>query len=153
MLLVLALLIGLVAGLRALTAPAIVSFAARFGDLDLSATPLAFLGYTATPWILGALALAELITEQLPATPSRKVAVQFGTRLLTGGLSGAAIGAHGGMLVPGLVAGVVGAVIGLYAGAAGRDALAKAFRNDHPAGLIEDAVAVGGAILIVSFAA
>jgi uncharacterized membrane protein len=40
----LALLLGFVAGLRAMTAPALVSWAAYFSWLDLSGTWLAFLG-------------------------------------------------------------------------------------------------------------
>ena len=91
MILALALLIGVVAGLRALTAPAAVSWAAHAGLLPLAGTPLAFLGHPVTPWILTALALAELVADQLPSTPSRKVPVQFGARLLTGALAGAAI--------------------------------------------------------------
>ena len=70
---VLALLIGVVAGMRAMTAPAAVSWAARLGRFDLSGTWLAFLGYAWTPWILTACALGELITDQLPSTPSRTV--------------------------------------------------------------------------------
>ena len=88
---ILALLIGMVAGLRAMTAPAAVSWATRRGWLQLGPTGLAFLGYAATPWIFTVLALAELVTDQLPTTPSRTVPIQFGTRILMGALSGAAI--------------------------------------------------------------
>ena len=62
-----------IAGLRAMTAPAAVSWAARVGWLDLAPTGLAFLGYAFTPWIFTALALGELVTDQLPTTPSRTV--------------------------------------------------------------------------------
>jgi len=147
---VLAFLIGAIAGLRALTAPAAVSLAARAGWLGLAATPLAFLGYAYTPWILGAMALGELVTDQLPTTPSRLVPMQFGARLVTGGLSGAAIGAGAGSLVMGLVAGVVGAVAGTYGGHAARARLAAAFGSDLPAALLENAVALGGAFLVAS---
>src|SRR5690349_112107 len=92
----LALLIGVVAGLRAMTAPALVSWAAYFGWLNLSGTWLAFLGNAWTHWILTILALGELVTDQLPSTPSRTVPVQFGARIVTGALSGAAIGAGSG---------------------------------------------------------
>jgi uncharacterized membrane protein len=146
---VLALLIGVVAGLRAMTAPAAVSWAAHLGGLPLQDTPLAFLGFTATPYIFTVLAIVELITDQLPKTPSRTVPVQFGTRIVLGGLSGAAIGAAHGGLLGGLIAGVVGAVIGTLGGAKARGALARAFGRDLPAALIEDAVAVVGAVLIV----
>lgn len=144
-----ALLIGIIAGLRALTAPAAVSWAAHSRGLALDGTWLAFLGYRFTPWILSLLALAELVTDQLPGTPSRKVPPQFATRMLMGGISGAAIGASMGSLWPGAVLGVVGAVLGTYGGAAARAAMARAFGNDRPAALIEDVVAIGGAVLIV----
>lgn len=144
----LALLIGIVAGLRAMTAPAAISWAASFGWLDVSGTWLALLGAQWTRWILSALALGELVTDQLPSTPSRTVPMQFGARLVTGALSGAAIGADGGAMVGGLVAGIGGAVIGTLGGRAGRARLAAAFGSDRPAAFIEDAVAVGGALLI-----
>lgn len=149
MILVLALLIGVVAGLRAFTAPAAVSWAAYLGLLGVQDTGLAFLGYRYTPWIFTAVAVLELIGDQLPSTPSRKVPMQFITRLILGALSGAAIGASGGALVAGLVAGIVGAVIGTYGGAALRASLARSFGRDLPAALIEDVLAVGGAYLIV----
>ena len=127
---VLALLIGVVAGLRAMTAPAAVSWAAHLGWLPLQDTPLAFLGFTATPYIFTVLAIVELITDQLPKTPSRTVPMQFGARLVLGGLSGAAIGAAHGALLGGLIAGVVGAVIGTLGGAKVRGALARTFGRD-----------------------
>jgi len=148
--LLLAVLIGVIAGLRAMTAPAAVSWAARLGWLNLAPTGLAFLGYAFTPWIFTALALVELVTDQLPTTPSRTVPVQFGTRILTGGLSGGAIGAAHGQLVLGVVGGVVGAVIGTLGGRAVRGRLAASFGRDLPAALIEDAVAIGGAFLIMA---
>ncbi|MCU1292864.1 MAG: hypothetical protein JWP08_1714 [Bryobacterales bacterium] len=147
---VLALLIGVVAGLRALTPLAAVSWAARLGRLHLGGTWLAFLGYSATPYIFTILALGELVNDKLPKTPSRKVPAQFGARIVTGGLAGAAIGTAGQSLAAGLVAGIVGAVVGTLGGSAIRARLAKAFGNDLPAALLEDAVAVVGAILIVS---
>jgi uncharacterized membrane protein len=145
-----ALLIGVVAGLRAMMAPAAVSWAAHLGWLNLEGSWLAFLGYAWTPYIFTLLALVELVTDQLPATPSRKVPPQFGARIVSGALCGAAIGVPSGSLVPGLIAGVVGAVIGTLGGAEARARLAAAFGKDMPAALIEDAVAILGAILIVS---
>jgi uncharacterized membrane protein len=146
----LSVLIGIIAGLRAMTAPAAVSWAARLGWLNLAPTSLAFLGYAFTPWIFTALALAELVTDQLPTTPSRTVPMQFGTRILTGGLSGGAIGAAHGQLMAGVVGGVIGAVMGTLGGRTARARLAASFGQDRPAALIEDAVAIGGAFLIMS---
>jgi uncharacterized membrane protein len=145
-----AFLIGLVAGLRALTAPAVVSWAARLSWLHVCGTWLAFFEAAITPYIFSALALFELVNDKLPKTPSRKEPLGFGARLITGALSGAAIGASGGSIAGGLVAGVLGAVAGTLGGSAARGWLAKAIGNDFPAALIEDAVAVGGAFWIVS---
>jgi uncharacterized membrane protein len=149
MILLLALVIGIVAGLRAMTAPAAVSWAAHTGLLDLGGSWLAFLGYAFTPWILTVLALAEFVTDQLPTTPSRTVPIQFATRVLTGGLSGAAIGVAGGSMAAGLVAGAIGAVIGTLGGRHVRGRLASAFGSDRPAAFLEDAVAIGVALLVV----
>ncbi|MBD1876487.1 DUF4126 domain-containing protein [Nodosilinea sp. FACHB-131] len=145
----LALLIGVIAGLRTMTAIAAVSWAAYLGYLNLDGSWLAFLGYRFTPWILSALALGEFVTDQLPSTPSRKVPVQFGARILSGAISGAAIALPSGTWVGGLIAGAVGAVIGTLGGAAARSRLAKALGRDLPAALIEDAIAIVGAVLVV----
>jgi len=149
MIYVLALLIGMVAGLRTFVPPAAVSWAAYLGWLRLDDSPLAFMGYAWTPWILTALVLVEFVADQLPATPRRTVPVQFGARILSAAVSGAALGAPFGLLLPGLVAGVVGAVIGTFAGLAARTKLADGLRNDMPAAFIEDAVALVAAALIV----
>jgi uncharacterized membrane protein len=145
-----AFLIGIISGLRAMVAPAAVSWAAALGWIDLSGSWLAFMGYTWTPYVFTVLAVVELITDQLPSTPSRKVPQQFGARIVSGALVGACLGAAGGNLILGLVAGIVGAVVGTLGGAAVRGALARSFGRDLPAALIEDVVAIGGAYLIVT---
>ena len=145
----LALLIGIVAGLRTMTAPTAVSWAVWSGRLALGGSWLAFLGYSWTPWIFLLLALGEFVGDQLPSTPSRTVPMQFGARLVSGALCGAAIGSPHGAMIGGLVAGIVGAVIGTVAGHAFRLRLAAAFKKDPPAAFIEDAIAIGGAWLIV----
>ena len=147
--LLLALLIGVVAGLRTFTAPAAISWAAHRGWLPLGDTLLAFMGYAWTPWILTLLALVELVLDQLPSTPSRTVPMQFGARIIMAAVSGAAIGAPAGWLIIGGIAGIVGAVIGTLGGHAARARLAAAFRKDPPAAFIEDAVAIIAAIVIV----
>ena len=146
----LAFFLGFIAGLRAMTPVAVVSWAAHLGALQLQGTGLAFLGFAATPYIVTVLALGELITDKLPKTPSRKVAVQFGTRIVVGALCGAALGLASQALVGGIIAGAIGAVVGTFAGAGVRGRLARAFGKDLPAALLEDVVAIGGAIIIVS---
>jgi uncharacterized membrane protein len=145
-----ALLIGVVAGLRAMTAPAAVAWGAHLGLIPLEGTPLAWLGGTIATWTFTALAVLELVGDQLPKTPSRKVPVQFGTRLLSGAFCGAAVCVASDAWIAGAVLGAIGAAVGTLGGADVRGRLAKAFGRDLPAGLLEDVVAVGGAALVVS---
>jgi uncharacterized membrane protein len=77
---VVAMLVGVVAGLRTMTVPAVAGWAAYFSRVHLEGTWLAFLGYAWTPYILSALAIAELVS------PSRKVPIKFGARIVTGAL-------------------------------------------------------------------
>ena len=146
----LAFLIGVIAGLRAMTAPAVVSWAARLGWLHVENTWLAFLGFAATPYILSVLAIGELIADKLPKAPSRKAPPGFITRILTGALSGTAISAGSSWTI-GLVAGAIGAIIGTLGGYEFRVRLVKATGGkDLPIALLEDVIAIGGAFLLVS---
>src|ERR1700761_6721700 len=117
MLYALALWAGVVAGSRVFTALAAVSWAARLGYLNLDGSWLAFMGYAWTPWIFTLLALVEMVTDQLLSTPSRKVPMQFGARIVSGALSGATLGVSAGSWVIGFIAGAIGAVIGTFGGA------------------------------------
>jgi uncharacterized membrane protein len=149
MLYALALLAGVVAGSRTFTSPAAVSWAARLGALNLGDSWLAFMGYTWTPWIFTLLAIVEMVGDQLPSTPSRKVPMQFGARIVSGALSGATIGVGAGSWIVGLIAGVIGAVIGTLGGAEIRSRMAKAFGRDTPAAFIEDAGAIVLGLIVV----
>ena len=142
----LALLIGIVTGMRAMMAPAAVSWAARLGYLALSGW-LAFLNGPWVPWILTLLAAGELVTDQLPSTPSRTVPIQFGTRIVVGAVCGAAVG---GGLPGGALAGMAGAVVGTLGGRALRARLAATFGDDRPAAIAEDAIALAAALLVVT---
>jgi uncharacterized membrane protein len=152
MIYLLALLIGVVAGLRAMMAPAVVSWAAHLGAIDLGGTWLAFLGNAWVPWVLTALAVGELVTDQLPTTPSRTVLPQFAARIVSGALSGAALGVAAGSWLVGAVLGAGGAVIGTLGGRAIRARLAVSFGRDRPAAILEDLAALTGAVLIAAAA-
>jgi uncharacterized membrane protein len=144
-----ALAVGIIAGLRAMTGAAAAAWGAYLGVLPVAGTWLAWL---ASPWAVGIVtvfALVELVTDQLPSTPSRKVPVQFGTRVLIGAVTGAAFGLAGGSALVGLALGTVGAVFGTLGGAAVRARLAASFKRDWPAALIEDTVAIAGATLVI----
>jgi uncharacterized membrane protein len=148
---VLAFLIGLVAGLRAMTAPAVVSWAARLGWLNLESTPLAFLGAAVTPWIFTLAALGELVNDKRPKTGSRKAPPQFIARIVMGALCGGAVGAASQALAGGLVAGALGAVAGTLCGYEFRARLTRAIGGKGlPIALLEDAIAIGLAFWVVS---
>jgi uncharacterized membrane protein len=140
--LIIAFVVGIACGLRALMGLAAVSWAASCGRLPLQGTWLAFLGFRATPFITSLLAVGELVTDKLPKTPSRLVPPQFGARVSMGALTGAAIGAANGHLLMGALAGIVGSVLGTLGGSKARAAAAKLFGRDLPAALLEDVVAI-----------
>jgi uncharacterized membrane protein len=144
--------IGIIAGLRSMTAPAVVSWAAHWKWLDLQQSPLAFLASTVAVYILTAGAIVELVVDKLPKTPSRTALMGLIARLLLGGLSGAALCAAANQsAVLGAVLGGLGGVAGAFAGYKARTYLVKALKiPDTVVALLEDAVAIGAGFFIVS---
>lgn len=152
--LVLALLIGTVAGLRALTAPAVMAWAAALHWINLDGTWAHWLSHPVTVTALTVLAVIELVTDQLPKTPNRTTPVQFGARIILGAFAGAVIGTAWGYTWGGLGAGVLGAVLGTLGGYEARKRLVAANSgHDLPIALLEDSVAVLGGIAIAAFTA
>lgn len=80
--LLLALLIGVVAGLRSLTAPAVVSWAAFLGWINLHGTWASWMGNFVTVVIVSVLAVAELVNDKRPKTPPRTVTPVFAVRII-----------------------------------------------------------------------
>ncbi len=149
----LAILIGIVAGLRALTPPAVVAWAACLGWLDVSDKWSHWVGSWITVAVLTVLLVVELVTDQLPKTPSRTTTPQFATRLLTGAFAGAVIGSAFHHTFIALGGGIIGAVLGTLGGYRARKGLVE--RNgghDLPVALTEDAVAVLGGFAVVAIA-
>jgi uncharacterized membrane protein len=153
---VLALLIGVIAGLRALTAPAVVAWGAFLGWINVDGKWSEWVGHPITVTVLTIFLLIELVTDQLPKTPSRRTPPQFITRLIMGAFAGAVIGSVSHHTFIGLGAGIIGAVFGTLGGAEVRSRLVTANGGkDRPVAIGEDIVAVGGGFLIaflVSFA-
>jgi uncharacterized membrane protein len=150
--LLLAFLIGVIAGLRSFTAPAAVAWAAHQDWLSLQNTPLSSASSTAAVVILTLLALVELVTDKLPSTPARTRAPGLIARIVSGGLAGAAIALAGTQSIAlGAVLGVAGGVAGGFGGYEIRTRLVKALKvPDLVIALLEDAVAIGGGLLIVT---
>ena len=150
--LALAFAIGVVAGLRSMTAPAIVSWAGHWKWLDVQHSSLAFLSSTAAVYILTAAAIVELIVDKLPKAPNRTAPLGLIARIALGGLSGAALCAAANQSVAfGAVLGGLGGVTGGFAGYEVRARLVKALKvPGFVIALLEDAVAIGGGFFIVT---
>ena len=148
----LALGIGFAAGLRALTPPTIVAWAAHLGWLNLSNSPLAFMGSAIAVVIFSLLALFELIGDLRPQTPKRTAPFPLVARVLTGGLSGACLcAANNQTLFIGAVLGAVGAVIGAFAGYETRRKLVTALNTkDIFIALLEDLVTIALALFFLT---
>jgi uncharacterized membrane protein len=150
--LTLAFAIGLIAGLRSMTAPAVVSWAARLKWIDLQHSSLSFLGSSVAAYVLAVFAVGELIADKLPMTPSRTKPPGLIIRFVTGGLSGAALCAAANQsLLIGATLGGLGGLIGAFVGYQIRTRLARALKvPDFVIAVVEDAVAIAGGFFIAS---
>ena len=150
--LLLAFLIGVIAGLRTMTAPAVVAWAANRHWLNLHNSPLALMGSTAAVAVFTVLALGELVIDKFPSTPNRTKLLGLIFRSVLGGLSGAAVAASGAQSIAlGAVLGAAGAIGGAFAGYEIRKRLVRVFKvPDFAIALLEDALAIAGGLLIVT---
>ena len=151
MTLLFAFLIGLFAGLRSLTPPAAVAWAVHLGWLKL-ARPLSLIGPLPAVIILSLLAFTELILDKLPNTPNRTAPLGLIGRIVTGGFTGACVslgGGHSALVGAGL--GLVGGIVGCFGGYQTRARLVRSLRlPDLYVALLEDLIAIGGSLFIVS---
>jgi uncharacterized membrane protein len=150
--LALAFAIGVVAGLRAMTAPAVVCIAAYLQWINLTNTHFAWMGSIITVAIFTLAALGELVNDKLPKTGPRTAIPSVVVRCLTGALAGAVVGICGGAsLVVGAVLGIIGALAGTFGGYQLRHQIVGGLKiKDLPVAIVEDIIAVGGGLLIVS---
>ena len=133
----------MIAGLRALTAPAVVAWGAFLGWIDVDGKWSEWVAHPITVTVLTIFLLVELVTDQLPKTPSRKTAPQFVTRLIMGAFAGAVIGSAFFHTFSAIGAGIIGAVLGTHGGRAARTRLVAANGgHDRPGAFTEDAIAV-----------
>ena len=102
--------------------------------------------------VFTALALAELVGDKLPRTPSRKSPGPFVVRIILGALSGATLCAAAKQsALAGALLGALGGVAGTLGGYEARTRLVRALKApDIVIALLEDAVAIGGALFLVS---
>jgi uncharacterized membrane protein len=144
--------IGVVAGLRSMTSPAVIAWGAYLGWLDLTGSPLAFMGSLWAVVVFTLAALGEYVGDLLPSTPARTSPVGLSVRILTGLFTGACIGiARGALPWLAAVLGGIGAVAGAFGGYQARTRLVRALHApDFAIAAPEDLVAIGLGLLLVS---
>jgi len=116
--------------------------------------PHRFAWIGATPLVVTSslAALAELVLDKLPNAPSRTAPPGLLARIIPGGLTGACVAIAGGSgPVPGIVVEGVGGIVGCFGGYEARMRLVKALGiADFVVALLEDFVAIGGSLWVVS---
>jgi len=128
-----ALVLGIVSGLRAFLAPAAL-YLARGGVA----------GY-----VLALVALGEFVGDTLPQTPSRKTSPQLIARVVSGAFVGWMLCAFlAAPPIAGAICGVVGALIGTFGGAAVRASLIQRI-GALPAALTEDAIGIVLPVVVI----
>ena len=151
MTLLFAFLIGLFAGLRSLTPPAAVAWAAHLGWLRL-ARPPSLVGSIPAVIILSMAAVTELFIDKLPNAPNRTAPLGLIGRIVTGGFTGACVSVGGGRsAVVGAGLGALGGIVGCFGGFHVRAWIVKSLHQpDFNIAMVEDLIAIGGSLFIVS---
>lgn len=147
-----ALLLGAVAGMRSMAAPAMIGRFAKTGLLSMDDSPLAFMAGSKTGVTMAVLAAGEFVADKLPFVPKRTKAGPLAARAISGGLSGAAFcSANKRPLGWGILLGAAGAIGAAYAAYDLRARAAQRFRVPDPMiAMLEDAVIAGAGILVSS---
>jgi uncharacterized membrane protein len=142
-------LLGVVTGMRSMTAMAVLCWFAYRGDLPLDGTWAAWAGKLATAIIFTVLAFAEFVVDKLPKTPNRTAPGPLLVRIVIGGLVGAIVAAGlEGSGVEAVILGVGGALIGAFGGfLIRREVVLRLGVKDWPVALVEDVSAILFAVL------
>ena len=142
-------LLGVVTGMRTMTAMAALCWFAYRGDLPLEDTWAFWAGKLVTAITFSVLALGEYVVDKLPKTANRTAPPLLLARVLMGGLVGAIVAAGlNGSEFEGVILGVGGALIGTFGGfLVRRELVLRLGSKDWPVALIEDASAILCAVL------
>jgi uncharacterized membrane protein len=139
--------IGVVAGLRSMTAPAVVSWAGPAPNSSLQ-----FLKSKTSSKVFSALAAGELVMDKLPSTPNRTSPGPLIGRIASGAFCGAALCSSARRSVAlGAALGGLGAIAGSFAGYHLRRQIHRRFHTpDTAIALVEDALAIEAGYAVVS---
>lgn len=145
--------IGAVAGLRPMTAYAVIALALERRWIRPGNSPLVKIISASASKRITELAMAELIADKLPFTPSRLKAVPLASRVVSGAICGAAIhNARKRTLATGALVGGLAAIVAAVAGYQARRKLSREL-PDFAVALLEDGLAAGGGLVISKLAA
>jgi uncharacterized membrane protein len=144
-------LLGSLTGLRSMSGPALVCWGIHLGWLTVAGSPLFFLGQPISLVVFSLLAVGELIGDKLPQIPNRIDPGPLVARIVFGGMSGWVLASSGHVsIVAGVVCAAAGAVAGAFAGFHIRRAITRRGVKDLPVAIVEDLIAVGGGLFLIS---
>jgi uncharacterized membrane protein len=136
---------GVIAGMRSMSAPALVSnHLAHNPPRGIAHTPLRVMAYPKTAAVLKALALGEMVADKLPMIPARISPAPLAARATSGAICGASVfAAEDKQAALGGFAGALAAVASAYAFYHLRRSLGQQLNvPDLALGLTEDAAVV-----------
>lgn len=148
-----AVLLGVVAGMRSMMAPAILALTlSRRPELAPTVAPSQWFALHPIAIILGLVAIGELVADKLPSTPNRTALGPFVGRLVTGAITGAAfiqIGHINGWI--GAACGAIGAILGTFGAFHARRYVGRATGIRDPyVGALEDVIAIAIAAAVMA---
>jgi len=146
-------LIGAFCGSRTMLPTAVLCWFAFTGRLHVTGTWFAFLGQPLVVAIFTTAAIAELLVDKLPITPSRLKAPLLLARLCAGAFVGAVLAAA--LLQSskmGALIGASGALLGALIGYWLRTGCAARFKlPDYVVALAEDGITIAGSVVVIGF--
>lgn len=143
---------GLLAGIRSMSAPALVSnYLAENRPQRLEDTPVEFLVSPAVGTVLQVAALGEMVADKMPFIPARTRVSSLLWRSLTGAITGATVGAvNKRQIVTTAVIGAGFAIVGAYAAYEVRREVKERYGvPDALLGTVEDVLVLGGGAALV----
>ncbi|MDB5118310.1 MAG: putative rane protein [Mucilaginibacter sp.] len=147
--------VGLLAGMRSASAPAITShILSHHHSKKLEKSPLNFLQSNTVANVLKVMAIAEFVGDKLPSAPNRIKPVVIAARCLSGALAGAGIfKASGGNVAIGALLGGTTAFASTFGSFFLRKSTVKTSGVIDPIiGAIEDALVIGAGVGLANIA-
>lgn len=143
---------GVVAGMRSMAAPAMMGRLAHSGDFPVSHSEISFFNCPKAAYTMMVLAAGEAIADKLPFMPKRTKSWSLVGRMLSGALSGAAVcSARKKSVAAGAALGAAAAVGATFAAHKLRERAVEGLHiPDAAIAVVEDVIAAGCGTLVLS---